>query len=108
LLARSERGCYRLSLQPARPLLVNLRAILKRHNPDLLLTTWGDTWLLPYLLELSERYSLPLPLNRDPACKPVYRPERTYFARAGDLSQAGVSLWRWHGRAQCHALHHDT
>ena len=52
---RCQQGCYRLSLDSReRPLLVNLRAILLRHDPDLLLTTWGDTWLLPTLLELSE------------------------------------------------------
>jgi DNA polymerase elongation subunit (family B) len=109
LLVRSERGCYRLSLQPARPLLVNLRAILKRHNPDLLLTTWGDTWLLPYLLELSERYNLPLPLNRDPACKPVYRPERTYFAY-GQVIYRGRQVYlfgRWHVDGHNAVLYHD-
>src|SRR5574341_1369113 len=109
LLVRSERASYRLSLQPARPLLVNLRAILKRHNPDLLLTTWGDTWLLPYLLELSERYSLPLPLNRDPAFKPVYRPERTYFAY-GQVIYRGKQVYlfgRWHVDGHNAVLYHD-
>ncbi|HUV92553.1 MAG TPA: hypothetical protein VMV80_05670, partial [Anaerolineales bacterium] len=35
LLVHFERFNYRLALQPERPLLVNLGAILKRHDPDL-------------------------------------------------------------------------
>ena len=71
---------YRLALQPERPLLVNLRAILLRHDPDLLLTTWGDTWLLPHLLDLSGALGLPLPLNRDTDRQPAHHPERSYFS----------------------------
>jgi DNA polymerase-2 len=71
---------YRLALQPERPLLVNLRAILLRHDPDLLLTTWGDTWLLPHLLDLSSALGLPLPLNRDTERQPAHHPERSYFS----------------------------
>ncbi len=47
----AAEAAYHLDLQPERPLLINLRAILLRHDPDLLLTNWGDTWLLPHLLE---------------------------------------------------------
>ena len=71
---------YRLGLQPERPLLVNLRAILDRHDPDLLLTSWGDTWLLPHLLSLSNNLGIPLPLNRDASRQAAYRPERSYFS----------------------------
>jgi DNA polymerase elongation subunit (family B) len=80
LTIRCERRRYRLPLHPARPLLVNLRALLERHDPDLLLTAWGDTWLLPHLLELSEKLRLPLPLNRDPRCAPRRKAARSYFA----------------------------
>jgi len=71
---------YRLDLNPERPLLINLRAILLRCDPDLLLTTWGDTWLLPHLLERSAALGLPLPLNRDPARQPAHHPEISYFS----------------------------
>jgi DNA polymerase-2 len=98
LLAYCGRYSYRLSFSPLRPLLVNLRAILKRHDPDLLLTTWGDTWLLPRLLELAEEAGLPLPFNRDESCEVSYRPERSYFSygqviyRGRQVHLAG----RWH------------
>jgi len=109
VLARAGRASYDLALQPSRPLLVNLRAILERHDPDLLLTTWGDTWLLPYLIELSRFSGLPLPLNRDPACRPLYRPERTYFAY-GQVIYRGQQVYlfgRWHVDAHNAVLYHD-
>jgi DNA polymerase-2 len=71
---------YQLDLEPERPFLVNLRAILLRHDPDLLVTTWGDTWLFPHLLERSSALGLPLPLNRDSNLLPAHHPEISYFS----------------------------
>jgi DNA polymerase-2 len=92
-----QHGC-RLSFNPARPFLLNLRALLQQKDPDLLLTRWGDTWLLPKLLKLSEEHDIPLPLNRDAQGSILYRPERSYFAynqiihRGQQMHLAG----RWH------------
>lgn len=87
-----------LPFKPARPLLVNLRAFLQDYDPDLLLTTWGDTWLLPRLITLAEAYGLPLPLNRDPDAAITRRKERWYFSY-GQIVYRGeqVHLFgRWH------------
>lgn len=89
---------YRLPLEPARPLLVGLRAILARHDPDLLLTSWGDTWLLPHLLGLARRLRLPLPLNRENSRGAAYRAERSYFSY-GQVIYHGREVYlfgRWH------------
>ena len=98
LILRCERHEYRLPLKPVRPLLVGLRAILTRHDPDLLLTSWGDTWLLPHLLNLSRRAGLPLPLNREPGAAPLHRPDRAYFSYGQVVYQGRqVHLFgRWH------------
>ncbi|MFC2025929.1 DNA polymerase domain-containing protein [Chloroflexota bacterium] len=80
VLVYFERFTYRLALQQERPLLINLRAILQRHDPDLLQTSWGDTWLLPHLIERSRALNIPLPVNRDPERGAAYRPEKTYFS----------------------------
>ncbi len=89
---------YHLDLQPERPLLVNLRAILERYDPDLLLTTWGDTWLLPHLLERSTALGLPLPLNRDASRPPAHHREISYFSY-GQIVYRGRQV-HLHGR--CH------
>ncbi len=109
LLVRSQQGSYRLSLEPARPLLVNLSAILRRHDPDLLLTTWGDTWLLPHLLQISDEWHIPLPLNRDPKRQVAYHREHTYFTY-GQIIYRGrqVHLFgRWHVDGHNALLFHD-
>jgi DNA polymerase-2 len=80
LEVRCDRFHARLPLEPARPLLANLASILRRYDPDLILTGWGDTWLLPYLLKLSEGRNDWLPLNRDPGMSAAHRQERTYFS----------------------------
>jgi DNA polymerase-2 len=104
-----QRYAYRLALSPARPLLVNLNAILQRHDPDLLLTTWGDTWLLPLLLELSEQNNIPLPLNRETGLGIAYRKERSYFTY-GQIIYRGQQILlsgRWHIDAHNAMLFHD-
>jgi DNA polymerase-2 len=98
LLAKFDRHTYDLPFQPARPLLISLASILRRHDPDLLLTIWGDTWLLPHLLRESRRHGIALPLNRDPGFGVAHRPEKTYFSY-GQVIYRGqqVHLFgRWH------------
>jgi DNA polymerase II len=109
LLLRSGRYSYRLPLAHPRPLLVNLAAILKRHDPDLLLSYWGDTWLIPRLLELSKRTGLPLSLSRDPQRDHSYRPERSYFSY-GQIIHRGQQyhlFGRWHIDCCNAMLFHD-
>jgi DNA polymerase-2 len=98
VLVRGHRFSCRLSLAHPRPLLLNLSAILRQHDPDLLLTLWGDTWLLPRLLELGQKWRLPLPLSRDPGMGVEHRPERTYLAY-GQVIYRGRQVYlfgRWH------------
>ncbi len=98
LLISAGGASYRLSLHPPRALLINLQAVLKRHDPDVLLTRWGDTWLLPYLLQLSEKQQIQLPLNREAAHGFLQRPERSYFSY-GQIMYSGQQIHlfgRWH------------
>jgi DNA polymerase-2 len=109
LFLRSGRFTYRLPLAPVRPLLVGLRSIIKRHNPDLLLTSWGDTWLMPHLLDLSRQANLALPLNREPSLAPAHKPERTYFSYGQVIHQGRQVLLfgRWHIDRYNAMLFHD-
>ncbi len=89
---------YTQPLEPARALLVNLRAVLERYDPDLILTSWGDTWLLPLLMQQSEKLGLPLPLNRDAAHEVTLHKAHTYFSY-GQIVYRGQQIQlhgRWH------------
>jgi DNA polymerase-2 len=100
---------YRQSLEPARALLVNLRSTLERQDPDLILTAWGDTWLLPRLLELSHATGLPLPLNRDPLAAITRKEQRTYYAY-GQVIYRGAQVHlagRWHVDTYNAVMYHD-
>lgn len=89
---------YSLSLEKRTPLLVCLAALLQRCDPDLILSSWGDTWLLPFLMEAGRESGLPLPLNRDESQSAVERKEHTYFSY-GQIFYRGRQVLlrgRWH------------
>jgi DNA polymerase-2 len=71
---------HKLSLEPKRALLINLKSIFQRYDPDILLTRWGDTWLLPWLIEMDKEVGIGLPWNREPGRSFGYRAERSYFS----------------------------
>ncbi len=73
----ANRQCT-LSLTPERPLLVGLAAILRSYDPDLILSDFGDTWLLPHLLDLSKADHARLPLCRDQDRPPQRKAERSF------------------------------
>ena len=83
---------------PPAPLLVNLRALLASYDPDLLLTAWGDTWLLPLLWRWLRSMACRCrsTATRMPAI--TRRKERWYFSY-GQMVYRGeqVHLFgRWH------------
>jgi len=98
VLVRYGRTEMAWPLEPARPLLVGLAALLKRFDPDLILTLWGDTWLLPHWLEQAQKLNLSLPFNRDPRQAVRRQAAHTYFTY-GQVVHRGeqVTLFgRWH------------
>jgi DNA polymerase-2 len=98
LLVEVAGETYRFDLATPRPLLANLRALIQRHDPDLLLTDYGDTWLLPQLLQNSEKYRIPLGLNREPGRGTRWQEERTYFSY-GQIVYRGQ---QFHLFGRCH------
>lgn len=110
LIVRTPQASFEMDLSmPPRAVLIDLQATLLRHDPDLILTAYGDTWLLPYLLNLSKATGLPLSLNRD-AEHPVFRKgARSYFAY-GQVIYRGqqVQLFgRWHIDINNAVMYHD-
>lgn len=98
LILTVGRETYRFDLRSWRPLLVNLRALIQRHDPDLILTDWGDTWLLPLLLEKSRTYHINLGLNREANRGVRWQKERTYFSY-GQIVYRGQQI---HLFGRCH------
>lgn len=105
---------YHLNLEPARPLLINLAVLLRRHDPDLVLTHWGDgghafRGLLLRLLDMAREWNIPLPLNRDPQGHIIHKPDRSYAAY-GQVIYRGAQVHlagRWHVDAANTVMYHD-
>ena len=53
---------------------------LREFDPDLIVSSRGDTWLLPLLLKRAAKQDRPLMLNRDPEGRIVHKQARSYFA----------------------------
>ncbi len=62
------------------PLAQSLAEALHRYDPDLILSEWGDSYLLPRLLRQAAALKISLPLNRDPRREPFRKRERSYFS----------------------------
>jgi DNA polymerase-2 len=54
--------------------------LLTRHDPDLIVSEWGDSYLLPRLMRQAAERRIRLPLNRDPERDPYRKPDRSYFS----------------------------
>lgn len=61
-------------------MLESLRRHLFRYDPDVLLTDYGDSYLLPYLLSLARAAGVELPLNRDAALHVRSRQAQSRFS----------------------------
>ena len=98
LIVSYERIRYSLPLEKAAALLVSLRTDLRRYDPDVILTCWGDAWLLPRLAQASAESGVTLPLNRDESQPVLERKEHTYFSY-GQIVYRGRQTQlrgRWH------------
>jgi DNA polymerase-2 len=81
-----------------RDMLLGFRHLLERHDPDVLISTFGDNYILPRLLELSHHYRIPLPLNRDPRQTVQHKPSTSYFSygRVVFRDEQHLLFGRWH------------
>jgi DNA polymerase-2 len=85
--------------------------MLDQIDPDFILTQWGDNWLFPELIKLSELAGEKLRLNRDPEREVRWQKELTYFSygqiiyRAEEahlfgrchIDQRNAMMWRDYG-----------
>lgn len=92
LLVRADGEERRLDGEAPADLLADLDTWLHRHDPDVLLTDWGDSYILPRLEQLAMRLAHPLALNRDGTRRIDRRPPRSYFSYGRILAHAGARL----------------
>ncbi len=98
LRIRYERGEYNLPLESTRAFMIGLKADLKRLDPDLILTEYGDTWLFPQLTVWSKESGIDLNPNRDESREILTRRADSYFAY-GQVIYRGAQahlFGRWH------------
>jgi len=90
LVTRIDGQERRLEHADQAELLESFNALLRRHDPDVLITDWGDSYLLPRLLWLAGRLGTTLALNRDTRRPVEARPPRSYFSYGRILASAGA------------------
>lgn len=90
----------RVVLCPDRPedLIRSLNRLLERYDPDVLLTEWGDGFLVPQLQRVARQAGVPLRWNRDGHGNLWVRRERSYVTYGQTVfTAAGHMLFgRWH------------
>lgn len=98
LVVEVEGRTYLFPRRHGRRLLLGVRHLLERFDPDLIVTAYGDSFLLPRLLELARHYGVPLPLNRDRARPVARRPANSYFSygRVIFRDEQHLLFGRWH------------
>jgi len=84
------------------PVAAGFERMLRTHDPDLIVSEWGDSTLFPGLLQQARRERLELSLNRDPACGAVQR------SRARSYMSYGRILFKGSATTLFGRLHVDT
>ena len=70
---------HQIPFTSARLFLISLQASVRHVDPDIILTRFGDTWLLPKVIEAQQKLQADwFNLNRDEKRKPVHRKENSY------------------------------
>ncbi|HKW87091.1 MAG TPA: hypothetical protein VJM82_08470, partial [Nitrospiraceae bacterium] len=90
LVVRVDGQERRLEHTDHADLLTSFNTLLQRYDPDVLITDWGDSYLLPRLLMLASRLRIPLALNRDTWRSVETRAPRSYFSYGRILASAGA------------------
>jgi DNA polymerase-2 len=99
---------YSFPFRDERGLLIKLQALLRRYDPDLLVTVWGDDWLIDKLHQLMKKHHLNLSLNRDP--RSVERRDERFYHSYGGVIYRGPQarlFGRIHISTENTVMYHD-
>src|SRR5437899_2474522 len=70
------------------PAAIQFAGLLKRHDPDVILSEWGDSTILPLLRQQADRLRSPLPLKRDASAAVQQSRGRSYTSYGRILFKA--------------------
>jgi DNA polymerase-2 len=109
LLVEIDGQVTRFPRHKSRQLVLGIRYLLERYDPDILISTYGDNYILPRLMELARHYGIPLPLNRDPHQRVQHKSASSYFSygRVVFRNEQHILYGRWHLDAQNAFLAND-
>jgi len=79
--------CWELD-ETGEPPAIQFAGLLKRHDPDVILSEWGDSTILPLLRQQAERLRSSLPLNRDESAAVQQSRGRSYTSYGRILFKA--------------------
>ena len=98
LLINFDGFKYQFSLDDSRRLLFSLSGILRQYDPDVILTSYGDTWLFSYLEAASKKTGIPFNPNRDLAQAIRRKKEISFhnYGQAHHRSEQVHLFGRWH------------
>jgi DNA polymerase-2 len=98
LLVEIDGQNFRFPRRRGRQLVLSFRHLLEHHDPDVLISAFGDNYILPRLLRLAQHYSIPLPLNRDPSQAVQRKGAHSYFSygRIMFRDEQHTLRGRWH------------
>ena len=86
-------GERRLLDEADEPVWMSVHQLLKQHDPDLIVTEWGDTTLLPGLERQAHQHGVQLAFNRDPG-SPRKSRERSYVSYGRVLFKGSATTLR--------------
>ncbi|MDR7484208.1 MAG: DNA polymerase domain-containing protein [Armatimonadota bacterium] len=79
-------------------LVASLNRLIARYDPDVILTEWGDSFLVPRLRRLARQVGMPLRWNRESHQGIRTRRARSYLTYGHTVYSAGAQMLhgRWH------------
>jgi DNA polymerase II len=112
ILLGVEGKCFSLLLKDGARAIQSFNGIIKKYNPDVMISERGDSRLMPALLRLASRERLDLLIDRQQVVtkRRIVTEGRTFFSygRALYKGPAYPLLGRWHIDARDSFLHQET
>lgn len=98
LQVQTEQGAWTFDSNDPQKMLAHVRDLFHQHDPDVLITEYGDSYILPQFLELSSQYGITIPLNRDLRKTPLFKKEYSYtsYGRVVHRAASQTLFGRWH------------